>query len=68
MVMTIEPMTRISDLLASHPEAFSVFLSHGMCADCQRNPPPRPLEHFAMEHCGGDVDGLIEEIQAVVGD
>ena len=67
MTMTIEPLTRVNDLLASYPEAFSVLLNHGMCADCQANPPAVPLAHFAKRHCGGDIDGLLEEIQVVVG-
>ncbi len=40
----------VRDVLTNHPETFSVFADHGMCADCKHSPPPVPLEHFATKH------------------
>lgn len=65
-MLTIGPATTVKDLLAAHPQVFPVLLSHGMCADCQAAPPPVPLGHFAEKHCGGNIDGLLEEFQQAI--
>jgi hypothetical protein len=57
--------TTVRELLSAHPEVFDVLLGHGMCADCQDNPPPVPLAHFADKHCAGDLAGLLEELKQV---
>lgn len=62
--MTLTETTTVRDLLTRHPETFDVFLRHGMCEDCKADPPPVPLHHFARKHCGGDVQGLISELEA----
>jgi hypothetical protein len=64
--MQLTEATTVRDLLSSHPQAFDVFLRHGMCADCQQDPPPVPLRHFATKHCGGDVGGLIRELESAI--
>ncbi len=58
--------TTVRELLTDHPEVFSVFLGHGMCADCEAAPPPVPLDHFAGKHCDGDIDGLLDEIRNAI--
>jgi len=58
--------TTVRNLLTTYPEVFDVLLSHGMCEDCQRNPPPVPLGHFANKHCGGDLDNLIAELRTTI--
>lgn len=60
--MQITEQTTVKDLLSAHPEAFPVLQRHGMCADCQDDPPPVPLGHFANKHCGGNILGLLREI------
>lgn len=66
MALELTAETTVRDLLTTHPAAAGVLLRHGMCADCQQSPPPVPLGHFAFKHCGGDLDGLIREIQAAL--
>lgn len=65
-MIDIDENTTVREILMAHPEAFDVFLRHGMCEDCQADPPPVPLHHFAGKHCGGDVRGLIGELNAAV--
>ncbi len=65
--MTLTEDTTVRELLTTHPEVFDILLGHGMCADCQDDPPPVPLQHFARKHCGGDVLGLIRELETVMG-
>lgn len=55
--------TTVRDLLKAHPHVAPVLLRHGMCADCQADPPPVPLGHFARKHCAGDIEGLLGEIR-----
>ena len=62
-MLELNESTTVRDLLTAHPEVFDVLLGHGMCADCQADPPPVPLGHFAMKHCDGDLEGLIGEIR-----
>lgn len=64
--MEIDGSTTVKDLLTTHPDVFEVLLGHGMCADCQADPPPVPLGHFAMKHCGGNLEGLVVEIKAAI--
>lgn len=64
--MTIDANTTVRDLLTVHPETVSILLSHGMCADCEAAPPAVPLGHFATKHCGGNLDGLIEELTGAI--
>ena len=61
-MMSIDASTTVRELLAAHPEVFEVLVARGMCADCRSDPPPVPLGHFAEKHCGGDVDGLLDEV------
>jgi hypothetical protein len=66
--MTLTETTTVRELLTAHPQAAEVLLRHGMCEDCRQDPPPVPLHHFARKHCGGDVQGLIQELnQALQG-
>jgi hypothetical protein len=65
--MQLTPTTTVREVLTAHPTAAEVLLRHGMCADCQDNPPLVPLHHFATKHCGGDLDGLIEELTQAIG-
>lgn len=66
-MLTIEPSTTVRDLLAAYPGTVDVLLRYGMCADCRSDPPPVPLAHFAAQHCGGDVAGLLREVKAAAG-
>ncbi len=66
MAIDIHRDTTVRDLLTAYPAAFDVLASHGMCQSCKDDPPPVPIHHFAMKHCGGEVDRLIEEVKAVV--
>lgn len=63
---SLDAATTVRDLIRTHPEAFAVLLGHGMCEDCKANPPTVPLRHFADKHCGGDVDGLITELNTAI--
>jgi len=36
-----------------------------MCPDCRTDPPAVPLAHFAMKHCDGKLDVLLEALYAV---
>lgn len=65
-MLAIDENTTVRDVLKAHPQAFDVFLRHGMCADCRADPPPVPLHHFAGKHCGGNVAGLIAELNAAI--
>ena len=65
-MLDLEPSTTVRDLLTTHPEAFSVLMKHGMCEDCQAAPPPVPLGHFARKHCGGNVEGLLDELRGAI--
>ena len=65
-MLAIDENTTVRDLLAAYPQAFDVILRHGMCEDCQADPPPVPLHHFARKHCGGDTPGLLKELNAVI--
>jgi hypothetical protein len=64
--MNLTESTTVRDLLTTHPRAAEVLLRHGMCEDCEADPPPVPLGHFARKHCDGDLAGLIRELQAVI--
>ena len=66
MNLDISGATTVRDLLVNHPDAFDVLASHGMCQDCRVDPPSVPLDHFAQKHCGGDLNGLIEQIRTTV--
>jgi hypothetical protein len=61
--MLITPASTVKDILTACPELFDVFLARGMCESCQDSPPPVPLHIFAIKHCGGDIEGLIEELE-----
>ena len=63
LMLKISETTTVKDLLSAHPEVFPVLLRHGMCADCQEDPPPVPLSIFAVKHCGGNLLGLLKEIR-----
>lgn len=65
-MLTIDGDTTVRELLTEHPGAFDVLLSHGMCQDCKDDPPAVPLAHFAQKHCGGDLENLIDQIEATV--
>ncbi len=62
----INESTTVRELLKAHPKVFSVLLAHGMCEDCQADPPPVPLGVFAAKHCEGNVDGLLDEIKRAI--
>ena len=66
-MLTLDGRTTVRELLNSHPDAFEVLQGHGMCADCKAHPPPVPLDHFAGQHCGGDLASLLEEIRSATG-
>lgn len=68
MSVDLTPETTVRHVLTNYPQTFTVFERHGMCADCRVQPPPLPLHHFAGKHCGGDVAGLIRELEAAIGD
>ena len=65
-MLTIDGNTTVRDLLNQYPQAFDVLAAHGMCADCRHDPPPVPLEHFAKKHCGGNLSGLLEQIEVAM--
>ena len=65
-MMAIDSATTVKDLLSVHPEVFDVLVGHGMCEDCKADPPPVPLGHFAEKHCGGDLEGLLDEIRGAM--
>lgn len=58
----IDEQTTVRDLIQAHPEVFPVFREHGMCEECQQDPPPVPIAHFAKKHCNGNVVGLLHEL------
>ena len=58
--------TTVRELLTAFPQAFGVLSAHGMCADCKEDPPAVPIGHFAHKHCGGNLDGLLAELHAVI--
>ena len=62
----IRPTTTVRELLSHHPQAFSVLVRFGMCPECRADPPPVPLSHFAMKHCDGKLDVLLEALYAVI--
>lgn len=65
-MLEITENTTVRELLTTHPDTFAILLDRGMCADCEAAPPPVPLRHFADKHCGGDVTGLIRELNEAV--
>ena len=65
-MLSIHDQTTVRDVLTTYPQTIDVFLRHGMCEDCQADPPPVPLHHFATKHCGGNLQGLIEELKQVI--
>lgn len=65
--MTLTGQTTVREMLTLHPIASGVMIEKGMCESCQANPPELPLAAFAKKHCGGDLDGLLSELQAVIG-
>lgn len=65
-MLAIEESTTVRDLLKAHPNVFQVLLGHGMCEDCKADPPPVPLGQFAKKHCGGNISGLIEELNQTI--
>ena len=66
-MLAISASTTVKELLTAHPEVFPVLLGHGMCEDCQADPPPVPLGHFAAKHCGGNLAGLLAELEQAMG-
>lgn len=66
-MLPLNENTTVRDVIQTYPKAFEVFLRHGMCEDCKADPPPVPLHHFARKHCGGDVPGLLSELNAAIG-
>lgn len=65
-MLELNALTTVRDLLTAHPGVFPILLGHGMCADCQANPPPVPLGTFAAKHCGGNLEGLIAELDEAI--
>jgi hypothetical protein len=65
-MLRITENTTVRELLTTYPDTFPIFLNRGMCADCEKAPPPVPLHHFADKHCGGDITGLIRELHEAV--
>jgi hypothetical protein len=65
-MQAIHANTTVRELLTTFPQAFGVLAAHGMCADCKEDPPAVPIRHFAQKHCGGNIDGLLAEIHAVI--
>ncbi len=66
-MMTIDSSTTVRELVTAFPATFDVLLRHGMCPDCQADPPPVRLGHFAEKHCNGDVSGLLAELKGAAG-
>ncbi len=66
-MLNIDGITTVRDLLEAYPKVFPVLLSHGMCEDCQADPPPVPLHHFATKHCDGNIAGLLDELRLSAG-
>ena len=66
VMLSIDGTTTIRDMLGACPEIFDVLLALGMCADCQANPPPVSLEHFARKHCAGALENLLENLRQVI--
>ena len=64
--MELAATTTVRDILQTYPAAWNVLLKHGMCSDCQHDPPPVSLAHFAMKHCAGDLKGLIAELRSAI--
>ena len=62
-VVNIDGATTVKELLDTHPGVFDILLAHGICESCQTAPPPVPLHHFATKHCGGNLNGLIAELE-----
>jgi hypothetical protein len=67
-MLDINENTTVRELLTAYPQVFPILLGHGMCEDCQDDPPPVPLGHFAAKHCNGDIRGLLQELRRSVGD
>ncbi len=62
-MMTIDETTTVRELLTAYPNTFPILLNRGMCSDCETAPPAVPLSHFADKHCGGNIQGLLEELR-----
>ncbi len=62
-MLRIEATTTVRELLTAYPQVFPVLLSHGMCEDCQDDPPPVPLQHFAAKHCNGNIEDLLQQLR-----
>lgn len=65
-MLSIDGTTTVRDMLWACPETFAVLLSRGMCGDCQKNPPPVSLEHFARKHCEGNLEDLLQDLRQVI--
>ena len=65
-MLELNSQTTVRDLLTACPGVFPILLGHGMCADCQANPPAVPLGTFAAKHCGGDLEGLITQLGSAI--
>lgn len=65
-MLNINGSTTVRELLTAHPDVFDVLVSYGMCRGCKESPPPVPLGHFSQKHCNGDLEKLIEQVQAVI--
>ena len=65
-MLAIDGNASVREILTTHPETFPVFVGHGMCEDCKADPPSVPLHHFAGKHCGGNLSGLLQELNAAM--
>jgi hypothetical protein len=65
-MLALNENTTVRDLLTAYPQVAGVLLGHGMCEDCQADPPPVPLQQFARKHCGGDTMKLIAQLNAAI--
>lgn len=63
LMLSIDGTTTVRDMLREYPETFHVLLNRGMCAECQDNPPPVTLEHFAQKHCAGNLGELLTDLR-----
>ena len=64
----ISPTTTVRDLLRAYPQAFPVLLGHGLCADCEANPPEVPLSHFASKHYVMRLNEVIQKFSTQIKD
>ena len=65
--MTLTGETTVREMLTQYPATAGIMIGRGMCEKCQAKPPELPLAAFAQKHCGDDLDGLLNELNAAIG-